>query len=66
MNTLISLAEKNSSTLMAEIIILKTGESIKIEKKVKIQYSNPFNESCHYISICTPAFDVHKVHRETI
>lgn len=60
------ISGKKQFNIDGEIIILKTGESIKIEKKVRIQYSNPFNEPCHYISICTPAFDVHKVHRETI
>ena len=47
-----------------EKIILSAGESIKIEANVRVQYSNPFDESCEYLSVCTPAFDFTKVHRE--
>ncbi len=47
-----------------EIIILEAGQSIKIEANTRVQYSNPFDESCEYISICKPAFDFMKVHRE--
>jgi len=47
-----------------EIIILETGQSIKIEKNTRVQYSNPFDEECEYIAICQPAFDFTKVHRE--
>ena len=47
-----------------EVVILETGQSIKIEANTKVQYSNPFNDECEYISICTPAFDFTKVHRE--
>ncbi|MEO8235431.1 MAG: cupin domain-containing protein [Flavobacterium sp.] len=47
-----------------EIIILEAGQSIKIEKNTRVQYSNPFDEPCEYMSICKPAFDFTKVHRE--
>lgn len=47
-----------------EVIILGPGESIRIESGVRVRYSNPFAEPCEYISICTPAFDFEKVHRE--
>lgn len=47
-----------------EIIQLGPGESIRIEPGVRVRYSNPFDETCEYISICTPAFDFEKVHRE--
>ena len=47
-----------------EIIVLEAGQSIKIEKNTRVQYSNPFEEVCEYISICKPAFDFEKVHRE--
>ncbi|MEZ7500708.1 cupin domain-containing protein [Flavobacterium sp. Arc3] len=47
-----------------EIIVLKEGQSIKIEKNTRVQYSNPFDEPCEYIAICKPAFDFTKVHRE--
>lgn len=49
-----------------EIIILKAGQSIKIEKKTRVQYSNPFKEECEYLAICLPAFDFEKVHREKV
>lgn len=45
-------------------IILEAGQSIKIEKNTKVQYSNPFDEPCEYLAICKPAFDFEKVHRE--
>ncbi len=47
-----------------EIVILEAGQSIKIEKNTRVQYSNPFEETCEYIAICTPAFSIDKVHRE--
>ncbi|OYQ39539.1 cupin [Flavobacterium cyanobacteriorum] len=47
-----------------ETIVLHAGESIKIESGARIQYSNPFDEPCEYISVCTPAFSLEKVHRE--
>lgn len=47
-----------------EKVILEAGQSIKIEKNTRVQYSNPFDEACEYIAICTPAFDFNKVHRE--
>ncbi len=49
-----------------ETLILEAGQSIKIEKNTRIQYSNPFKESCEYIAICLPAFDFTKVHREEV
>ena len=47
-------------------ILVKTreGRPIKIEANTRVQYSNPFDESCEYIAICKPAFDFTKVHRE--
>jgi mannose-6-phosphate isomerase-like protein (cupin superfamily) len=47
-----------------KIIILETGQSIKIEKNTRVQYSNPFNEPCEYLAICTPAFSMDLVNRE--
>lgn len=47
-----------------EKIVLSAGESIKIEKNVRVQYSNPFDEECEYIAICTPAFSMDLVNRE--
>lgn len=47
-----------------ETVILSAGESIKINKNTRVQYSNPFTEPCEYLAICTPAFSIEKVHRE--
>jgi len=47
-----------------EKIILNSGESILIKKGTKVRYSNPFEESVEYISICIPAFSIDKVNRE--
>ncbi len=47
-----------------EKIILTSGQSIRIEKNTRVQYSNPFEDECEYIAICTPAFSPDRVHRE--
>ncbi|OYU79788.1 MAG: cupin [Flavobacterium sp. BFFFF1] len=51
-------------TIDGENIVLEAGQSIKIEKNTRVQYSNPFDEPCEYLAICKPAFDFNKVHRE--
>ena len=47
-----------------EIIILNAGQSIKVEKQTRLQYSNPFTEPCEYLAICLPAFSIDAVNRE--
>jgi len=47
-----------------EKIIIEAGQSIKINKNTKVQYSNPFTEPCEYLAICLPAFSLDLVHRE--
>ena len=47
-----------------EVVILEAGQSIKIEKNTRVQYSNPFDEPCEYLAICTPAFSMDMVNRE--
>ena len=47
-----------------KIVILEAGQSIKIEKNVRVQYSNPFDVECEYIAICLPAFSIDLVNRE--
>ena len=47
-----------------ETIVLEAGQSIKIEKNTRVQYSNPFDEPCEYLAICTPAFSMDAVNRE--
>lgn len=58
------ISGKKQFIIEDEIIILEAGQSIKVEAYTRVQYSNPFDESCEYIAICTPAFDFNKVHRE--
>ena len=48
-----------------EAVILEAGQSIKIEKNTRVKYSNPFDEPCEYIAICTPAFSLENVNRES-
>ncbi|WP_299778538.1 cupin domain-containing protein [uncultured Formosa sp.] len=47
-----------------EVVVLEAGQSIKIEKNTRVQYSNPFETPCEYIAICTPAFSLDQVNRE--
>ena len=58
------ISGKKQFIIEEEVVILEAGQSIKIEANTRVQYSNPFDESCEYIAICKPAFDFNKVHRE--
>jgi ethanolamine utilization protein EutQ len=58
------ISGKKQFIIEDEILILEAGQSIKIEKNTRVQYSNPFDQACEYIAICIPAFDFTKVHRE--
>ena len=55
---------KKQFIIDGETIILEAGQSIKVEKNTRIQYSNPFKEPCEYLAICLPAFSLDKVNRE--
>ncbi|MEM8529084.1 MAG: cupin domain-containing protein [Bacteroidota bacterium] len=55
---------KKQFIINGEKIILEAGQSIKIEKNVRVQYSNPFEEECEYLAICLPAFSMESVNRE--
>lgn len=55
---------KKQFIIDGETIVLEAGQSIKIEKNTRVQYSNPFENPCEYIAICRNAFDFEKVHRE--
>ncbi|WP_338733190.1 cupin domain-containing protein [Mangrovimonas cancribranchiae] len=55
---------KKQFNIDGEIVILKAGESIKINRDTRVQYANPFSEACEYISICQPAFNIKTVNRE--
>lgn len=47
-----------------ETVVLEAGQSIKINKNTRVQYSNPFTEPCEYLAICLPAFSMDLVNRE--
>lgn len=55
---------KKQFIIDGENVILEAGQSIKIEKNTRIQYSNPFKTPCEYIAVCLPAFSIESVHRE--
>ena len=46
------------------VVLSEGGQSIKIQKNTRVQYSNPFTEPCEYLAICTPAFSMELVNRE--
>ena len=55
---------KKQFIIEGETIILEAGQSIKIKRNTRVQYSNPFTIACEYIAICTPAFSMDLVNRE--
>ena len=55
---------KKQFNIDGEIVVLEAGQSIKIQKGVRIQYSNPFEVECEYLAICLPAFSIGLVNRE--
>ncbi|MDW3652609.1 MAG: cupin domain-containing protein [Bacteroidia bacterium] len=55
---------KKQFIIEGETLILEAGQSIKIEKNTRIQYSNPFDQECEYLAVCLPAFSMDLVHRE--
>ena len=57
---------KKQFIIEGDTIILEAGQSIKIEKNTRVQYSNPFDQECEYIAICLPAFSIKSVNREEV
>ncbi|REE82340.1 Cupin domain-containing protein [Lutibacter oceani] len=55
---------KKQFNIEGELIVLEAGQSIKINKGARIQYSNPFETECEYLAICLPAFSIDLVNRE--
>lgn len=55
---------KKQFIIDGETIVLEAGQSIKISKNTRVQYSNPFTEPCDYLAICLPAFSIDSVNRE--
>ncbi|OYU84778.1 MAG: cupin [Flavobacterium sp. BFFFF2] len=58
------ISGKKQFTIAGEMVVLEAGQSIKIEPNVRVQYANPFDEPCCYVSVCMPAFHPDTVHRE--
>lgn len=58
------ISGKKQFIIEDQVIVLEAGQSIKIEKNTRVQYSNPFTEPCEYIAICKPAFSMDLVNRE--
>lgn len=56
---------KKQFIIEGETVVLEAGQSIKIEKHARVQYSNPFDAPCEYIAICLPAFSIENVNRES-
>ncbi len=59
------ISGKKQFEIGSDIIVLEKNKSICIYKGTRVRYSNPFNETVEYISVCIPAFTIDKVHRET-
>ena len=55
---------KKQFDIDGEIVVLEAGQSIKLLKGVRVQYSNPFDSECEYLSVCLPAFSMDLVNRE--
>ena len=55
---------KKQFIIEEETIVLEAGQSIKVQKNTRLQYSNPFTEPCEYLAICLPAFSIDSVNRE--
>ncbi len=63
--TLVSSGKKKFE-VDGEEIIVTAGQSILIKKGSRVRYSNPFEESCEYWSVCLPAFSMELVNREEL
>ena len=55
---------KKKFNIEGDIVVLEAGQSIKILKGTRVQYSNPFDEDCEYLAVCLPAFSIELVNRE--
>src|SRR5689334_19683544 len=58
------ISGKKQIEINDEIIVLKKNQSICVCKGSRVKYTNPFDEPVEYLSFCSPAFSIEKVHRE--
>lgn len=47
-----------------EIVELQAGQALLIRGGARVRYSNPYDETCEYWSVCVPAFNPATVNRE--
>ena len=47
-----------------ELVDVKSGQAIVVQKGEWVQYSTPESDGAEYISVCIPAFSPSKVHRD--
>ena len=57
---------KKQFNIEGDIVVLEAGQSIKIAKGARVQYTNPFDAECEYLSVCLPAFSIGLVNREEV
>jgi ethanolamine utilization protein EutQ len=58
------ISGKKQFIVEGDTVILEAGQSIRILKNTRVQYSNPFDQPCEYLSVCLPAFSMDGVNRE--
>jgi len=60
----IMISGRKIAEVDGEKIELRARECFLVKKGARVQYSNPFDETAEYWSVCIPAFSVETVHRE--
>ena len=55
---------RQSVTVDGREYVVAAGESIRIAKGCRVRYSNPFDASAEYWSVCLPAFSLGTVRRD--
>ena len=60
----IMISGRKIAEVDGEKIELRAGECLLVKKGARVQYSNPFDETAEYWSVCIPAFSTKAVHRE--
>ena len=58
------ISGKKKFIIDGDEVVLAAGESIRILKGTRVQYSNPFEIACEYLAICDPPFQIDLANRE--
>ena len=58
------LKGKKQFEVDGDTIVLEAGQVILVAAGSRVRYSNPFDESADYWSVCMPAFSLERVKRE--